>query len=585
MATYPNLDFQNFYETTLSNDLAIGATDVFLTIVPTPTEGFLTIDPEGANPEIIWYSSKTSSKVVCPALGRGFDGTTAQAWTSGTKVIMAPVAETQRQIIDAASALTTQVTQGWITPSQTVGAVTYNGNRNYTLTMSADVSATLSPGMRVRTTRTVTAPTQCTSLNGTTQYYSRASASVTGMTFTDDFVVSAWVKLNSYGAASAVASRFNGTSGWLLYIDGSGRVLMQGNNAGSGNYSYVLSYQSVPLNKWVHITAQLDMSSFTASTTTSYVMIDGVDVPAQVIRAGTNPTALVQAGNLEIGTYNGGNFFPGKIAQVAIFSAKVTQATMRGYISQGLAGTETSLISAYSFNNSINDLNTTNANNLTANGSAVATAPDSPFTVDGFGTVYFGLQDYGIIQRVVTTSVTVQVPEGCTIPTSGGVSAISYSTQKAPYGMPISTDKWEIGTFIRVVLIQNSPAATTWYNMTTTSGVTGGFYLTIPIGIWDTTYSVQAVALCSAAATTSFAVQKNTLSTSSSAESDRTWQTRMSANNTTEIIAMNSKSGKITTTSATPYYLNSWTDTATTSSMSIRGTEGVAYIVAQPAML
>jgi hypothetical protein len=336
--------------------------------------------------------------------------------------------------------------QGWTPVTQTVSSAAYNGNRSYTLTMSADVSATLSPGMRVRTTRTVSAPTQCTSLNGSTQYFN--DTSITGMTFTDDFVVSAWVKLNAYnGANQVIASRYNGTSGWALLINSSGQVYMGGFNAGAVNVSQILSYQSVPLNKWVHVTAQLDMSTFTATTTTSYVMLDGVNVLATVTRGGTNPTALVQAGNLEIGSFNGGTSpFNGKIAQVAIFSAKVTQATVLTYISQGLSGTETNLVSAYSFNGVITDLNTTNANNLTAQGSAVATNDDSPFTQDG-NAVPTGTTDYGIIRSVATTTVTVQTPEGNAIPTSGGVSAISYSTQDRPYGMP-TDDLNVLGTAI-----------------------------------------------------------------------------------------------------------------------------------------
>ena len=246
---------------------------------------------------------------------------------------------------------------GWTVGLATPNTVTCNGNRSYDLVFNGtDLTGTLSPGMRLRTTRTTAAPTQCTSLNGSTQYYSKSSPA--GMTFTDDFVVSAWVKLSSY-ATGGIVSRYNGTSGWILYVGPNGQLSFAGFNGGSGNYSQVVSNQSLPLNKWVHVIAQLDMSSFTASATTSYFMLDGVDVPSSVNRAGTNPTALVQAGDLQVGAYNGSNFFPGKIAQAAVFNAKVTQATMKGYISQGLSGSETSLISAYSFNNTLNDLNTT----------------------------------------------------------------------------------------------------------------------------------------------------------------------------------------------------------------------------------
>jgi hypothetical protein len=340
------------------------------------------------------------------------------------------------------SKLSTELQQGWedtygSTTMPVPNTVTANGNRSYSCVFnSVDLTGALSAGMRLRTTRTVSAPTQCTSLNGTSQYYSKSSPSA--MTFTDDFVVSAWVKLSSYGTNSVIASRYNGTSGWRLYVETSGQVTIAGNNAGVGNYRGASTYQSLPLNKWVHVTAQLDMSTYTATTTTMYVMFDGVDVPVSLIQAGTNPTALAQPTyDLQIGAANATNFFPGKIAQVAIYNAKVTQATIKASISQGLSGSETSLISAYSFNSAITDLSA-NANNLTANGAAVATNADSPFGTQASGLISATL-DYGIIQSVTfstNTTVVVQVPEGCTIPTSGGVSAVSYSTQASPYGCP-----------------------------------------------------------------------------------------------------------------------------------------------------
>ena len=350
----------------------------------------------------------------------------------------------------------TQLNTGWITsylPS--VSSVTYNGNRSYTVAFGSSISSTLSPGMRLRATRTVTAPTQCADLEaGSSQYFN--DTSVSGMTFTDDFVVSAWIKLESYTSASVIASRLNGTQGWAFQINSSGQAQLTGYNAALGNFSGVTSYQSIPLGKWVHVAAQLDMSAFTATTTTSYVMIDGLDVPAFVSRGGTNPTALVQAGDLQIGAYNGATSpFDGKIAQVAIYSAKVTQANVRATISQGLSGSETSLISAYSFNNSINDLNTSNANNLTAQGGALATNADSPFGVNSFGTAV-GTYEYGIVTGLASsTDVYVQVPEGCAIPTSGGVSAVDLSTAEYPYGFRTP------GDVVGSVLMQTNATTTT----------------------------------------------------------------------------------------------------------------------------
>lgn len=469
------LGYQSFYQAQLTSAISASDLTIPLDVVPTPSEGFLVIESTSPTKrEIIYYTSKTASAVVCPSGGRGYDGTTASTHTQNSIVIMAPVAAMFSSMRD----LFETTPQGWTPVTQTVSSVTYNGNRSYTLTMSADVSATLSPGMRVRTTRTVTAPTQCTSLNGSTQYYNRASASVTGMTFTDDFTVSAWVKLNSYQVGTIV-SRYNGTSGWQVNVQSSGVVQISGLNAGAGNYRLAVTFQSLPLNRWVHIGAFLDMSGYSYTTdngaTGSYIMIDGVVVPGQMQQLGTNPTSLIQAGNLELGSQNGGLIpLNGKLAQVAVFSARITPTTIRSYISQGLAGTETSLISAYSFNNSINDLNTTNANNLTANGSAVATNADSPFSTNSFDTET-GTLDYGIVQSVATTTVVVQVPVGCTIPTSGGVSAISYSTQKTPYGMPVNTDRWEVLMLLLSTITTSGTVTGTIYNP-------GGIKLTVPIG-------------------------------------------------------------------------------------------------------
>ena len=383
--------------------------------------------------------------------------------------------------------------EGWSALGATPNTVTYNGNRSYSLVFNSnDLTDTLSNGMRLKLTRTATAPTQCADLeSSSSQYFNKTSPS--GMTFTDDFAVSAWIKLESYtGGSQHIASRYNGTSGWNFYINSNGQVVLGGNNAGASNFSIVTSYQSIPLNKWVHVAAQLDMSAFTATTTTSYVMIDGVDVPAAVSRGGTNPTALVQAGNLEVGANNGGsagNFFDGKIAQVAIYSAKVTQANVRATISQTLTGSETSLISAYRLSNSVTDLNTSNANNLTAQGSATTTNADSPFAGGDVQEYTDGTTEMGLVTDVVfstNTTLTVQVPEGYAIPTTGGVSAVSYSAHKVPYGFPAKRGKWTVETIIKAGGSTGSLASNAFGNIS-------GHKINGPIGAWEATARLSYV--------------------------------------------------------------------------------------------
>jgi hypothetical protein len=295
--------------------------------------------------------------------------------------------------------------------------------------------------MRNRYTRTITAPTQCADLeSGSSQYFSKTSP--TGLSFTDDFTCMGWVKLESYGAQQGIIGRRNAdTEGWSLGIRDDGRVQIIGLRIAGNNYQHN-SYQSIPLNKWVHVAASLDMSG-----TSGLIYIDGVLVPSTGTPTGT-ATALVQGTTaLVVGNDKsaGTNPFDGKIAQAAVFSSVLSASTIRSYMSQTLTGSESTLVSAYSFNNVITDLNTSNANDLTAQGSALATNADTPFTQSVVGTsVTAGTTNYSETYSISSDGLTetVIVSENNTIPTTGGVSAMAYSTAVTPYGYSpsINTD-------------------------------------------------------------------------------------------------------------------------------------------------
>lgn len=392
---------------------------------------------------------------------------------------------------------------GWHSITVIPDLITALGQRSFTVRYpNVDYSGTLSKGMRKKFTRSTAAPTQCTSLNGTNQYFSNTSPA--GMTFTDDFALSAWIKVSSY-ASGYIVSRYNGTSGWALRMNSNGAIELFATNAAAGNFRTILSSASVPLNKWVHVAAQLDMSSYpTVSSTTSYIMFDGVEMPAVMSQGGTNPTALVQAGALEIGSQNGGGTpFGGKIAQVAIFNAKVTPATMLGHMNQGLAGAETSLISAYSFNNSITDLNTTNANNLTANNSAAATNSDSPFAQGADAVTANGVTEYGIITNVSysapNTTITVQTPEGSVLPTTGTIASSSYSAQKSPYGFPTHKSKWRVSALYALSETVSIGALNQWY-------IANAGKLVVPAGDWELSWQGEMQQNSSVAGQRSFFV-------------------------------------------------------------------------------
>lgn len=408
---------------------------------------------------------------------------------------------------------------GWNTKKDgaafpTPNTMTYLGNRSYSLVFTGvDLTSLMSAGMKLRLQRTVTPPSQCTSLNGTTQFYNKVGPA--GMTFTDDFVASAWVKPSSY-AQGEIQARWNGSSGWQLEVSSTGQVLLVGFNAASANFSQVQSYQSLPLNRWTHVAAQLDMSAFTATTSTSYIMFNGTDVPAAVSRGGTNPTALLQAGNYEVGSRNGGlNPFPGKLAQIAIYSAKVTQSTVRASISQGLSGAETSLVSAYSFSNSVNDLNTTNANNLTAQAGASATNADSPFSQQADSTV--SNKDYAIVITAsfsADTTLIVQVPEGNAIPTSGGISAVAYSMVKAPFMFPVNPGRWDIFTIHKTDENTGAIANSSYVNPL-------NIQLAVPIGVFDLSMSTHPTSVPASGSSTRQTAGLSTSASSFASATDR----------------------------------------------------------------
>jgi hypothetical protein len=232
-------------------------------------------------------------------------------------------------------------------------------------------------------------------------------------------------------------------------------------------------------------------------------------------------------------------------------------------MSQTLSGSESTLVSAYSFNNSINDLSA-NANNLTANGGAVATSTDSPMNST----------EYGIITAnsfSTNTTLTVQVPEGYAIPTTGGVSAVSYSTQDTPYGFPRDKGKWEVESLYRVDASQSSPVNTTWYNLNSAK-------INIPIGSWDAGYSASYYALKTSSATMDARVS---FGTSSSAVTDTRYTARAyaeAAATNTAALGTDTKENAVTVSVATDYYLIFSSVVSSASSLVFNATDNVGYI-------
>lgn len=449
---------------------------------------------------------------------------------------------------------------GWLAADP----ITYGtniGNKEYTVTMLGDKTATYWPGMRFKLSRAIAPPTQCADLEASsTQYASKTSPS--GITFTDDISCEAWIDLESYPTDQIVIGRFDGTSGWLFFIDSTGRLVFRGYNAGSTNSRSGVSYQSIPLGQRVHIAATLDMSG---SASTMY--INGGSIPVNFITSGTSPTALIQAGNLVLGAYGSGTDpFDGKIADVRIWNTIRTGAQIRDNMNQQLVGNESGLVGYFKLNGNFND-STSNANNLTAQNSASALTADNPMKST----------EYAIITKVAysspNTTLTLYTGTDSNIPNMT-LQSPYYSTNRAPYGFPVASTKWQTGVLNLTQGSQASAGEGTWYNIESAQ-------IGIPTGIWNAGY--QAVIQHNGSA--GGLGIKATLSTTNNTESNSRFSTYKENSSVTIVGGSVYKDEPLEVTSQTTHYLNTSGINVSTSTIYNRGTIAPTILFAKCAYL
>ena len=457
------------------------------------------------------------------------------------------------------------LTSGWIAGQlPSVSSVTNNGNGSYTVTYASTVAALVSPGQRGRFSRTVAAPTQCADLEaGSSQGFTVTNAVglATGTTWT----FKGSIKPESY-AAMVLVSIDDGTNRTELRLNASGQIVVAGGTTAAEDL--VTSYQSVVLDKWQEITG-----SITIGTPTGEIRINDTVVPSFV--TGSASTTMTISGDEEIyiGRNAAGNYFDGKIAQVAIFNSIVSDATLKTYSGQTMTGSESGCEGFWSLNGVLTD-SSANGNTLVAGGGAAATNSDSPFAKDANGTPG-GTYEFGIATKVATADVTYQLPEGCRLPTSGGVSAVDLSSVKSPFGFPAQRERWKVKSIHK---LQSSAAASTSFSNI------GTLQITVPVGDFETSY--QAVIQQNPSAST-IADVTITLSTTSTTETDSEFTTQFSVNSASNVSgagAMASRTKGLALSSATLYYLNLKSGN-TSGSVFLRGDTSTTVISAEPAHL
>lgn len=429
------------------------------------------------------------------------------------------------------------VDSGWVATLGTHSVSTgYNsGNRSFLINTSTDLSGIVSEGMRYRVTRGTTPPTQCADLEASSSHYASKS-SPTGITFTDDFTCEAWIKLESYGAISNIVSRYS-SNGWILRILADGRAEIAGQGT---TIDLATSYQSVPLNKWVHIAASLDMSG-----SSGVIYIDGVSVPVAYTNGAA--TSITQAGNLQVGATAGASFFDGKLADVRVWSDIRTATEIRDNMYNYPSDT-TGLVAHFKLNGDFTDASS-NGNDLTAQNGAAATNADNPWNAT----------EYGVITAVTSSTIQVFCPEGYGIPNETLTSPF-YSTQDTPYGFPRDKGKWELQTLLLAQRSVSSPAGATWYEFG---------QITIPSGSWIRGYKATFFHDAATSATRAIYVS---LSETSAASSEDSRLDTLYAAVAVDAYSFQAASADYSTTTATTNYLNSRTGGSTATTLSTPST-------------
>lgn len=557
-AANQDTEYEDFYESTLSAPVTDSDTDFYPVNMPVSEVGFLVLDAAGAAPEIIFYNEVGANYVRCPSAvdgeGRGVFQTTPQPWESGTTIGMYSIAAffegivTGRFLRDGfleARHFSPGIAAGsWTGAGEQFTYASSVGQKEFTYVIADLVADKYSKGMKLQLPRVTSLGTQSADFElSSSQYGSKSSP--TNISFTDDCTAEAWIWLESYGTVMDIISRRNGTQGWEFRLAADGRIEIVGYNASLGNYKSYLSNQAISLGKWVHVAATMDMSGNSGA-----IYINGVLIPTNASNGGTNPTSLVQAGDLQVGAVNGANgLFDGKMSEVRLHNTVKTASQIRDNYHKRYVGNETNLIAQYKFDGNLND-NTANANNLSASGSLVATNTSCPFLAT----------EYAVITDVVEGggNTTITVFTGPCVAPAESLTDVSYSSARTPYGFPADKGKWSVEVVHRTHFDQASPVSGTWYNLANVK-------LPVPTGCWDIRYQTILGGTASANGSTMFA----TISKANNTEEDQELTARAySSVSATLLLAHLSRNKSIETTALTAHYLNAKVDNASTNPLS-----------------
>lgn len=467
------IEFEDYYESTLAQPLGTSDTDIYPETMPQSECSFVVIDPAGSSPEICFFNEVGANYLRCPSAtdgqGRGVFQTTPDDWDSGTTIGIYSMAAFFEGIVTGKfmrdGFIEARHFSADIDPNSWVGvgvSLTYGshvGQREVTYVGSGDLTSYLSEGQKLQLPRATNVGYQsCLLTASSSQYASKSSPS--GLSFTDDFTVEAHIYVNSYSNPGTIIGRHATNTGWGLRLNSDGTLELFG-RLSSGNNRARKTTVMVPKGRWVHVAATLDMSGNTGA-----VYFDGIDVPSTTNNNGTATSLTQGTDDLIIGKDNSTNYFDGYVSDVRVWSAVRTQTNVKDNMLKRLVGNETNLVAYFKLSGDFND-STSNANNLTAAGSAVATNTDK---------TPFHATEYGFITKIAyaTGSTTITVFTGQNLAPAENLSSVSYSGAAAPYGFPLGDHNWS-------VITRSGTSRTT--NSTSLASLTEK--ITVPTGSWN----------------------------------------------------------------------------------------------------
>jgi hypothetical protein len=180
----------------------------------------------------------------------------------------------------------------------------------------------------------------------------------------------------------------------------------------------------------------------------------------------------------------------------------------------------------------------------------------------------------GTVKYFIITAVSTFTGGNTTITVYGGtdydltsatITENYYSTQKAPFGFPMSPAKWSVEVVDTSSRVQGTPTNATWYNLGTTAR-----QISIPIGVWVTYYKTDVWASATAGRIDIY----STLSTANNSSSDNDFTCR-GIFNSVELTGLASNATKnLAIAAKTTYYLNYKVSEAT--SPTFLGSDGTA---------